>query len=174
VTKYINIVPSGGAVANTYMIADLHLPSLDECWSGDNGCDGFGKFEDDQEMSSVRHRYGETMDNLPGTPRLILYRLKQGSLLMAKIWLTRSFRDLLDTHLVWASLAKAMRHVPPSSAQVEFIDWHGNVPGATLTQEDRFELSIEIVGLCSSLTALKTIYKTFMKTFDHAEPTHGT
>lgn len=143
-------------------IASLDLMPLEKSFSGCNGVDQFGAT--DPELNQVRKKYGECLTPLLGTPRLILQRNYSGSPLMTRLWYTYNFDIAIEPiHYTWVRFSRALRHVPISSIDAEFIDWDANVPGNPTPHHDRFELSLEFVGPYKSFAATKRIYREFMQ-----------
>lgn len=150
--------------AKTYKIADLKIPDLEGCWSACNGVDGFGQVDSDEPLTAARKQHGENMLNLPGRPRLTLFRAKADSDLMARIWYVRTFTDELDGLRVLSSFSRALREFPFPAVDATLIDWGGDEASS-----DRFELSFEFVCVYSWMPTMLVAVRQFMKTYDHAK-----
>lgn len=158
--------------AKHYYIADAKVPDLDKCWSACNGIDGFGHAEEDVELNKARKRHGECIEALPCAPRLILYRKTKGSPLMAKLWTVRTITAEDDQLLLVGSLAKACtaynKHSLFTDLDLYLIDWGlvAGESGVAGTPGERFEISIEVIGLYADMRLIKPDYRKFMQHFD--------
>ena len=147
--------------AKIYTIIDAKCPDLEKCWSACNGIDRFGGA--DTELDAARRKHGECLEHQPCCPRLILYRTKADSPLMAKIWTTRTFSGNDDHYLILASLAKAMVDVPADWFHIELVDW---APGKFKDFEGRYELSVEVVHKYTKFNEMRQAHRDFHKIFD--------
>lgn len=147
--------------AKVYTIIDAKCPDMEQCWSACNGVDAFGHV--DHEIRKARQKHGECLDKQPCCPRLILYRTKADSPLMAKIWTTRTLTDYDDHYLMLASLAKAMVDIPADWFHIELVDW---APDTAHNVEGRYELSVEVVHTYTKFNEMRQAHRDFHKTFD--------
>ncbi len=151
--------------ARTYRVLKAGIPAtLDDCWSACNGVDGFG--QDDEALEAARKKHGEVLENVPGCPRLILYRWRRESALSAKLWYLQTVQPGEDLQTMWAAFARALVECKGSYKSAAFdallYDWSPD--GAH--PNDRYEFSVEVCGLLSHLGTLKSAMDEFVTLFD--------